>query len=100
MASPRNHQSRWQLAAVAFAAASLAAADRWIAPGFLRFQYPELFLLGIPLWMLFQRWGQTPGVTGWLRFALLLVVYAAVLFAIADTCIRHGLAVAECLQRH
>jgi hypothetical protein len=33
-------------------------------------------------------------------FALLLVAYAAVLFTIADTCIRHGLAVAECLQRH
>jgi len=32
-------------------------------------------------------------------FALLLVVYAAVLFAIADTCIRHGLAVAECMER-
>ena len=33
-------------------------------------------------------------------FALLLVAYAAVLFAIADTCIRHGVAVAECLQSH
>lgn len=32
-------------------------------------------------------------------FALLLVVYVAVLFSIADTCIRHGLAVAECLER-
>ena len=32
-------------------------------------------------------------------FALLLVAYAAVLFAIADTCIRHDLPVAECLQR-
>jgi hypothetical protein len=31
---------------------------------------------------------------------LLLVAYAAVLFAIADTCIRHGVAVAECLQSH
>jgi hypothetical protein len=31
-------------------------------------------------------------------FGLLAVAYAAVLFAIADTCIRHGLAVAECLQ--
>ena len=33
-------------------------------------------------------------------FPLLLVAYGAVLFAIADACIRHGVAVAECLQRH
>ena len=32
-------------------------------------------------------------------FALLLVCYAAVLFAIADTCIRHGLTVAACMER-
>ena len=32
-------------------------------------------------------------------FALLLVCYAAVLFAIADTCIRHGLTVAQCMER-
>jgi len=32
-------------------------------------------------------------------FTLLLVVYAAVLFSIADTCIRHGLTVAECMER-
>ena len=32
-------------------------------------------------------------------FALLLVCYAAVLFAIADTCISHGLTVAECMER-
>ena len=32
-------------------------------------------------------------------FALLLVCYAAVLFGIADTCIRHGLTVAECMER-
>ena len=32
-------------------------------------------------------------------FALLLVCYAAVLFAIADTCIGHGLTVAECMER-
>ena len=31
-------------------------------------------------------------------FALLAVAYVAVLFTIADTCIRHGLAVADCLQ--
>ena len=31
-------------------------------------------------------------------FALLLVAYAAVLFSIADTCIRHGLTVAECME--
>ena len=32
-------------------------------------------------------------------FALLAVCYAAVLFAIADTCIRHGLTVAACMER-
>jgi hypothetical protein len=32
-------------------------------------------------------------------FALLLVVYAAVLFSIADTCIRHGLTVTDCMER-
>ena len=32
-------------------------------------------------------------------FALLLVCYGAVLFAIADTCIRHGLTVAACMER-
>ena len=31
-------------------------------------------------------------------FALMLVAYAAVLFAIADTCISHGLGVAVCLE--
>jgi hypothetical protein len=31
-------------------------------------------------------------------FALLAVAYAAVLFTIADTCIRHGLTVAECME--
>lgn len=32
-------------------------------------------------------------------FTLLLVAYAAVLFAIADACISHGLTVAACLER-
>jgi hypothetical protein len=32
-------------------------------------------------------------------FALLAVCYAVVLFAIADTCIRHGLTVAQCMER-
>jgi hypothetical protein len=31
-------------------------------------------------------------------FALLAVAYAAVLFTIADTCIRHGLTVAQCME--
>ncbi|CAG0967644.1 hypothetical protein BURK1_01050 [Burkholderiales bacterium] len=32
-------------------------------------------------------------------FALLLVCYATVLFTIADTCMRHGLTVADCMER-
>jgi len=32
-------------------------------------------------------------------FALVAVAYVAVLFTIADTCMRHGLPIAECLQR-
>ena len=40
----------------------------------LRFLYPEVFLLAIPLWFAWQKWGRVPGPTGWLRALLLLVV--------------------------
>ncbi len=40
----------------------------------LRFQYPELFLLGIPLGFAFWRWGRVRGVTGWLRAVQLLLL--------------------------
>lgn len=40
----------------------------------LRFLYPEVFLLALPLWFAWRKWGQAPGVTGWLRALLLLVV--------------------------
>ena len=40
----------------------------------VRFQYPELFLLGIPLGFAFWRWGRVRGVTGWLRASLLLLL--------------------------
>lgn len=40
----------------------------------VRFQYPELFLLGIPLGFAFWRWGRVQGITGWLRAVLLLLM--------------------------
>ena len=40
----------------------------------VRFQYPELFLLAIPLGFAFWRWGRVRGVTGWLRAVLLLLL--------------------------
>jgi hypothetical protein len=42
----------------------------------IRFQYPELGLLVIPAWFAYRRWGRVPGVTGWLRLvlAVLLIV--------------------------
>ena len=46
----------------------------------LRFQYPELFLLGIPLGFAFWRWGRVRGVTGALR-ALQLILLLLVLTA-------------------
>lgn len=45
----------------------------------IRFLYPELFLLAIPLWFVYRRWGRADGVTGWLRIAILAVL----LFALA-----------------
>lgn len=46
---------------------------------FPEFAYPEMLLLGLPLWYCYARWGQAKGVTGWLRLivALLLLVALA-----------------------
>ncbi len=43
----------------------------------IQFQYPELFLLAIPLWLAYRRWGRVSGVTGWLRLVLLVVLLLA-----------------------
>ncbi len=40
----------------------------------IQFQYPEFFLLAIPLWFAFRRWGRAAGMTGWLRAAILVVL--------------------------
>lgn len=44
----------------------------------IQFQYPELFLLAIPLWFAFRRWGWVGGVTGWLRLAMLATLLLAI----------------------
>jgi Mg-chelatase subunit ChlD len=43
----------------------------------LRFLYPELVLLAIPLWFAYRRWGRTSGVTGVLRLLSLAVLLTA-----------------------
>lgn len=43
----------------------------------IRFEYPELFLLAIPVGFLFWKIGRVPGVTGWLRGAILAVLVFA-----------------------
>jgi Mg-chelatase subunit ChlD len=43
----------------------------------IHFQFPELFLLAIPLWFVYRRWGSAPGVTGGLRIVLLMVLLLA-----------------------
>ncbi|MFN0198806.1 MAG: VWA domain-containing protein [Planctomycetaceae bacterium] len=43
----------------------------------LTFIYPELFLLAIPLWWAYQRFGRATGVTGGLRVALLVLFLLA-----------------------
>jgi Mg-chelatase subunit ChlD len=40
----------------------------------IRFLVPELFLLAIPIWFVYRRWGRAEGVTGALRVALLVVL--------------------------
>lgn len=41
------------------------------------FQYPELFLLSIPLWFVYRRFGAARGITGALRITLLLLLLLA-----------------------
>src|SRR5260221_14636581 len=43
----------------------------------IRFLFPELFLLAIPMWFAYRRWGRARGVTGALRIALLLALLLA-----------------------
>jgi len=52
----------------------------------IQFHYPELFLLAIPLWFLFRRWGWTDGVTGWIRIGLVSLF----LFAITGPMLNWG----------
>ena len=40
----------------------------------LRFQYPEIGLLAIPLGFAYWRWGRVKGTTGWLRAGLLVLM--------------------------
>lgn len=44
----------------------------------IQFQYPELFLLAIPLGLAYRRWGLARGITGALRVTLLLLLLIAV----------------------
>ncbi|HEY3968530.1 MAG TPA: vWA domain-containing protein [Planctomycetaceae bacterium] len=44
----------------------------------LRFLFPELFLLAIPMWFAYRRWGRASGITGALRLSLLLILLAAI----------------------
>jgi len=39
--------------------------------------YPELFLLAIPMWFAYRRWGRAGGATGVLRVALLVLLLTA-----------------------
>lgn len=43
----------------------------------IQFHYPELFLLAIPLWFAFRRWGRVPGATGWIRAGIVAVLLLA-----------------------
>jgi uncharacterized membrane protein len=44
----------------------------------IRFLFWELFLLAIPMWFAWRRWGRAPGMTGVLRKALLVVLLLAI----------------------
>jgi uncharacterized membrane protein len=44
----------------------------------IRFLFPELFLLAIPMWFAWRRWGRAQGMTGALRIALLVVLLVAI----------------------
>lgn len=43
----------------------------------IQFQFPELFLLAIPLAFAYRRWGTSPGFTGVLRVTLLVLLLLA-----------------------
>jgi len=43
----------------------------------MQFEFPELLILSIPIWLLYRRFGRAKGVTGWLRIALLVVLVFA-----------------------
>ncbi len=47
----------------------------------IQFDYPEAFLLALPLWFAMRRWGWTHdgvhGVTNWLRLAIMLLLLTA-----------------------
>lgn len=43
----------------------------------IRFQFPELFLAAIPLWLAFRRWGTVSGPTGWIRLSLCAILLIA-----------------------
>lgn len=43
----------------------------------MQFEFPELLILAIPLGLLYRRFGQTEGVTGWLRVLFLTVLLLA-----------------------
>lgn len=44
----------------------------------IRFSYPELFLLAIPIWFAYRRWGKARGMTGAIRIALLAILLLAI----------------------
>ena len=52
----------------------------------IRFLFPELFLLAIPLGFVYWRWGRVAGMTGALRVAILAVL----LFALAGPQVNFG----------
>lgn len=43
----------------------------------MQFEFPELLILAIPVGLLYRRFGQADGMTGWLRMALLVVLLLA-----------------------
>ncbi len=43
----------------------------------IQFVFPELFLLAVPLVILFRKWGYASGPTGWLRGAVVLLLLLA-----------------------
>ena len=48
--------------------------ERW---AMIRFDFPEVFLLAIPLYFAWQRWARVRGTTGWLRAVIVLLLLSA-----------------------